>query len=125
MYYLKKEGLEFINVKQGYTKCSIAVIDHKAVITSDYPIYRKLITLGIDVLLIESGYIRLDGYPYGFIGGTCGNLSGETIAFSGKFLNHPDRLKISNFLEKYSKKVLWLTDEIVTDIGTIINLNYQ
>jgi len=125
MYYLEKEGLEFINVKQGYTKCSIAVVDRKAVITSDYPIYKKLIELGVDVLLIEPGYIRLDGYPYGFVGGTCGNLSGETIAFSGKFLCHPDRLKISSFLKKYNKKVLWLRNENVTDIGTIINLNYQ
>ncbi len=125
MYYLKKEGLQFVNVKQGYTKCSMAIVDHNAVITSDKPMYKKLIEFGVDVLLIEPGYIRLDGYPYGFIGGTCGNLSRKTIAFSGKFLYHPEKLKILNFLKKYDKDVLWLSDENITDIGTIINLNYQ
>lgn len=125
IYYLEKEGLEFLNVKQGYTKCSIAIVDRKAVITSDYPIYKKLTEIGIDVLLIEAGYIRLDGYPYGFVGGTCGNLSREIVAFSGKFLYHPAKNEITNFLKKYNKKVLWLSDENVTDIGTIISLNYH
>jgi len=125
MYYLKKEGLQFINVKQGYTKCSMAIVDENAVITSDRPIYKKLLEFGVDVLLIEPAYIRLDGYPYGFVGGTCGNLSRKVIAFSGKFLHHPERFKIESFLSKYHKEVLWLSDENIADIGTIINLNCQ
>lgn len=122
-YYLKKENVEFINVKQGYSKCSIAIVDKKAIITSDYPIYEKLIALGIDVLLIKPGYIRLDGYDYGFIGGTCGNLSKSNIVFSGKFSKHPDEEKITKFLKKYNKKVVWLRDEEALDVGTIISLN--
>lgn len=125
LYYLKKENLKFVNINQGYSKCSMAVIDENAVITADIPIYKKLIEYGIDVLLIEPGYIRLEGYPYGFVGGTCGNLTRETIAFSGKFLYHPDQLKIFNFLKKYNKNIMWLSNENITDIGTIISLNYQ
>lgn len=123
IYYLKKEKLEFIHIKQGYTKCSMAIVDKKAIITSDYPIYEKLTALGIDVLFINPGYIRLDGYDYGFIGGTCGNLSKRDIVFSGKFSRHPEEEKIIKFLKKYNKKVIWLNNEEAIDVGTIISLN--
>lgn len=122
-YYLKRENLELIHVKQGYTKCSMAIVDNKAIITSDYPIYEKLKDLGIDVLFISPGYIRLDGYDYGFIGGTCGNLSKKHMIFSGKISQHPDKEKILNFLKKYNKKVIWLDNEEIIDVGTIISLN--
>ena len=124
-FYLKKEGLEFINVKQGYTKCSMAIIDENAVITADYPIYEKLKKIGFDTLLIEPGFIQLEGYTYGFIGGTCGNLSKEEMVFSGKFIDHPDKAKILSFLKKYNKKILWLSNTKVQDIGTIISLYFQ
>ena len=53
-------------------------------------IYKKLTRYGIDVLLIRPGYIELPGYPYGFIGGTNGNLSKDIIVFSGSLKEHPD-----------------------------------
>ncbi|MBZ2175596.1 hypothetical protein K8M07_10150 [Schnuerera sp. xch1] len=124
-YYLKKENLEFIHVEQGYTKCSIAIISNKAIITADYPIYRKLTKLGIDSLLIEPGYIKLEGYPYGFIGGTCGNISKESIVFSGKLIEHPDRFKIIKFLKKYKKDIIYLSNDIIRDIGSLISLYCQ
>lgn len=124
-FYLKKENLEFIHVKQGYTKCSMAIVDENAVITADFPIYKKLKELGFDTLLIEPGFIQLEGHTYGFIGGTCGNLSKEEIIFSGKFMDHPDEEKIIHFFKKYNKKILWLTNTKVQDIGTIISLYCQ
>ena len=41
-FYLKKEGLEFININQGYTKCSMAIVDENSIITADVPIYNIL-----------------------------------------------------------------------------------
>ncbi len=124
-YYLKKENLEFININQGYTKCSMAIVDDKSIITADYPIYKKLSDLGFDVLLIQSGYIELKGYPYGFIGGVNGNPSKDTIMFSGRLNEHPDCEKIFKFLKKHNKKVIWLSDKKVIDVGTIITLYCQ
>lgn len=121
-YYLKKENLDLVHIEQGYTKCSMAIIDEKAIITADRPIYKNLIDLGFDVLLIEPGYIDLKGYPYGFIGGTCGNLSKNNIMFSGEFLKHPEKRKMINFLKKYKKRVFWLSNKNIIDIGTIISL---
>lgn len=122
IYYLKKQGLELINIKQGYSKCSMAVVDEKAIITSDYPIYEKCIKLGIDALLIKSGYIKLEGFDYGFIGGTCGNLSKRDIALSGKLNSHPDSKKIYKFIKKNKKNLIFLSDDEIIDLGTIISL---
>jgi len=124
-FYLKKENVELIHVKQGYTKCSMAVINKKAVITADIPIHEKLREMGIDSLLIEPGFVKLEGYPYGFIGGSCGNLSKDEIIFSGKFTNHPDRKKILAFLKKHNQKILWLSNTMIEDIGTIFSLYCQ
>ena len=124
-FYLKKEGLEFIDIKQGYTKCSMAIVDENSIITSDYPIYKKLKNLGFNLLLIKPGYIKLEGHIYGFVGGTCGNLSKEEIIFSGKFVDHPEREKILYFIEKRNKKIIWLTNDNIQDIGTIISLYCQ
>lgn len=120
---LKKQGLNLINVKQGYSKCSMAIVDEKAIITSDNGIYEKIIQNGIDSLLIQPGSIVLKGYNYGFIGGTCGNLSRNEIVFSGCIDYHPDSKKIKKFLKKYNKKYYSLNRKALLDIGTIITLN--
>lgn len=124
-YYLKKENVEFIHVNQGYTKCSMVIVDERSIITADYPIYKKLTNLGIDVLLVQSGHIKLKGYTYGFIGGATGNLSKEDIMFSGRLDKHPDKERIFNFLKKYKKRIVWLSNENLIDIGTIISLYCQ
>lgn len=124
-YYLKKENVEFIHVNQGYTKCSMVIVDERSIITADYPIYKKLTSLGIDVLLVQSGHINLEGYTYGFIGGATGNLSKEDIMFSGRLDKHPDKERIFNFLKKYKKRIVWLSNENLIDIGTIISLYCQ
>lgn len=123
MYYLKRKGLELINIEQGYTKCSMAIIDENALITSDYPLYRQLTSCGIDVLLIHPGNIDLKGFNYGFIGGSCGNLSKDTIVFTGELKFHPDAVKIEKFIKKYNKKILILSNDKIIDLGTIICLN--
>ena len=124
-FYLKKENIQLVHVNQGYAKCSMAIIDEKAIITSDYPIYKKLTELGIDTLLIKPGNIKLEGYSYGFIGGSTGNLSKKDIMFSGKLDNHPDRERIIKFLKKYKKRIVRLSNEKIIDIGTIISLYCQ
>lgn len=122
-FYLKKENLEFVNVNQGYSKCSLCIIDEISGITSDTMMYEKLSELGYNILLIKPGYINLENEKYGFIGGTSGNYSNDTIFFSGKFNKHPDYDKIISFIVKLNKKIFYLSDGDIIDIGTIINLN--
>lgn len=124
-YYLKKEKLDLIDIKQGYSKCSMAIVGNNAIITEDYPIYKKLLNYGINVLLINPGHIELPGYPYGFIGGATGKLSKDSFMFSGKLDDHPDKVKMVSYVKKYNKNIIWLSDEKIIDIGTIISLYCQ
>lgn len=122
-YYLKKQNLELINVNQGYTKCSIAIVGQNDIITSDTFIDKTLKKLGINCLKIEPGYIFLENQNYGFIGGCTGNISNKEVLFSGGLDEHPDKEKIEDFVYSLNKKIVYLSKENVNDIGTIISLN--
>lgn len=123
IYYLKKENLELINVNQGYTKCSIAIVGKKEIITSDTFIDERLRSEGIKSLLIKPGNIILKNQEYGFIGGCTGNISNDEVILSGSLNSHPDKEKIKKFLFDLNKKVVYLSKEAIEDIGTIIALN--
>ena len=117
--------LELIDCRQGYAKCSIAIIDRDAIITSDSNIAKKATERGIAVLQISPGHITLDGYPYGFIGGCCMKTAADTIAFTGTLDEHPDKDRIENFLINRNMKIDYLTQEKIFDIGSFILLSEE
>jgi hypothetical protein len=117
---LEEKRLKLINVNQGYSKCSICIVNEKAIITSDRGIAGKLEKYDIDVLLIKSGYIDLPGLDYGFIGGTSGLIENKKMFFSGDIREHPDFEMIKKFLEKYSVGFDIVEDKKLIDIGSII-----
>ncbi len=117
---LKKTSAKLINVKQGYTKCSIAVVDNNSIITSDRGIYAGARREGVDALLIRPGHIKLEGFEYGFIGGCCGKIGDSLIAFAGDPAIHSDWMIMSKFLKKRGITVLPLFKGPLMDIGTII-----
>ena len=125
VYYLKKQGIELINVKQGYSKCSVTNVGEKAVITADKSIYNGLKVRGIDTLLIKEGFISLPGLDYGFIGGSTGHLSPSELAFSGEYIEHPSFNEVSSFLKKNKVKPIILSSKIIIDIGSIIAFKYN
>jgi len=118
----EKLGINILNVKQGYTKCSICVVDKNALITSDYGIYNAISTTHIDCLLIASGGIELPCMNYGFIGGTSGFISEAEIGFYGDILKHKSFNEINSFIIKYGKKAFNLSKNIIRDFGTLIPL---
>ncbi len=109
-----------VNVNQGYSKCSVCVLSRSAVITSDTGIHKAAVMHGIEALLISPGFIELPGYNTGFIGGACGKLDADTIAFTGKLNNHPDKDRIENYISKLGLKIVYLTDRPCFDIGSIL-----
>lgn len=111
-----------INVKQGYTKCSCSVISDNAIITSDVGIYNELKKYPIDVLGISAKDILLPHLNYGFIGGTCGLINENTIAFFGDYNLHPYGLDIKKFLIKHDVKPLFLSHKPLIDRGSILTL---
>ena len=118
--YSNKSRMSIINVNQGYTKCSSAVINENALITSDESIYKSCIKSHIDVLKISHGYIDLKGYDYGFIGGTCGLIAKDILAFCGDISLHKDYKNIKAFAASYNISLLSLSNEKLYDIGGIL-----
>lgn len=120
--FCKENHYNIINVKQGYTKCSTAIVNSNALITADNGIYKACTNAEIDVLKIDCGYINLYGYNYGFIGGCCGKLSKNILAFTGKVSQHKNYSDIKCFLHNYKIDILELSNKPLVDIGSIIPL---
>ena len=117
-----KSGLEIIFVNQGYTKCSICILNENAIITDDKSIYTAAQNFLNDVTFISKGSIRLKGMNYGFIGGCTGKLSKNEIAFSGRIESHDNHNDIYDSLIRNNITAAELTDGPLEDIGSIIPL---
>lgn len=120
--YAYKSGHEIIFVNQGYTKCSICILNENAVITDDKSIYTATQNFLNDVTFISKGSVRLEGMNYGFIGGCTGKLSKNEIAFSGRIDSHDNQNDIYDSLIRNNIKAVELTDRPLEDIGSIIPL---
>lgn len=135
---IDKLGYGKIDVKQGYSNCSIAVIDDNSCITSDMGIAKILMDKGIDVLYVYEPDIKLLKrtnpketnqnrmyFEYsdmqGFIGGAMGVIDDEVIIFGdiNKFLNSE---KIIKFIESKGKKIKSFDSEDIIDYGGIITI---
>ncbi len=112
---------QIINVKQGYAKCSVCIIDDDAIITSDIGITDKAKKAGIDTLTVTPGHVHLDGYDCGFIGGASGLYRG-TVYFCGNIDRHPDADAIRAFCQKHGKEAVSLSSEELFDVGTLFFL---
>ncbi|QAT49690.1 hypothetical protein EQM14_07840 [Caproiciproducens sp. NJN-50] len=116
------KGIKIIEVRQGYTKCSTAVVDEHSIITSDDGIATAAFKAGLEVLKIQPGHIRLPGYSYGFIGGCCGLIGRNRMAFAGNPNSHPDFCRIKEFLDRREIEVIILSKDSLLDIGGMIPL---
>lgn len=125
---LKENEYELINVEQGYTNCSIAVIDNSSVITTDKKIAEKLVANNFSVLLLDyTPDIKLkDEYGNyssmtGFIGGAIGKVDNNIIVFGD--LDKIDRdNKIRKFIESRNLKLIDFKGLDVIDYGGIVEL---
>jgi len=120
--HAKKRGKKLINVRQGYAKCSVCVLDETHIITADKSIAEAAQNSGIEVLMIEPGFFELPGYDYGFIGGSCFKCSAGTIAFTGNLEGHPNMENILQFINNLGIKVVYLTNKRCFDVGSILPL---
>lgn len=108
-----------INVKQGYTKCSTAIVSRNSIMTSDKTIAKALSKENIDVLLLPPGDILLPGLNYGFIGGCCGLLDENSMAFYGDLNYYAFGQEVMDFLKKYDVKPIFLRKGKLIDRGSL------
>lgn len=116
----KNRNMKLIDVRQGYTKCSIVVVDETSIITYDEGIAKACSPFDdLDVLLVSPGFVRLDGFDTGFIGGASGRI-GDEVIFNGDLSGHPDFARIVEFIESRGLKCKWFEEYPLTDIGSIL-----
>lgn len=120
--YYQSMGVEAVNINQGYAKCSVCIVDNNSIITADKSIAAAVKARGADVLIIQSSGILLDGFDTGFIGGCCGLLAPDKLAFSGMISRHSDYIQIRSFCAARGVEPVELTNLPLKDIGGIIPL---
>lgn len=116
---MKNSGYNIIDVNQGYTKCSVVPVSANALITDDDSIFAECVKHGIDVLKISKGSVVLQGFDYGFIGGTAGLISEKEMLFNGDITNHSDYEAIDLFFKKYGINAISFKKKL-EDIGSLI-----
>ena len=124
---LINQGYELINTTQGYTNCSIAVIDDNSAIVTDKGLYKILEKHGIDVLYLKENLdiklLKNDGYSErkGFIGGAISRI-GDKIIISGD-LNKIDKDgKIRKFINRKKLEIVEFENLDVIDYGGIVEV---
>lgn len=125
---IQKENMKMININQGYSNCSIAVIDEKSVIVTDKKIAEKLIENNIDVLLIEEKIdiklLKNDGTyssMNGFIGGSIARIQNKVIVF-GDITKIDKEGKIQKFIQKRNLEIIDFKGLDVIDYGGIVTV---
>lgn len=121
--WLEKTGKKLIPVKQGYAKCSIAIVNSEAIITADAGIAGALEGAGLDVLKITPATsILLPGFSHGFIGGACGLISENEMVFSGSLEVFEEGEVIAEFLSKHGVRPISLSESPLLDVGSFVPL---
>lgn len=118
-------GYQCIPVRQGYTKCSVCVVDENSIITSDKMIASALTGEGMNALYINEPFVVLEGFKYGFIGGASFKISKNELAFTGVIKNEAIRKQIEYFLTDRNIEPVYLTDNEIFDIGSAIPLTEE
>lgn len=124
---LINQGYELINTTQGYTNCSIAVIDENSAIVTDKGLYKILQKHNIDVLYLEyQPEIKLlNDKAYsskkGFIGGAIARIANNIVVFGD--LNKIDSSGvIRKFISGKGLRVIEFKGLDVIDYGGIVEL---
>ncbi|MBK1468966.1 DUF6873 family GME fold protein [Parvimonas parva] len=112
---------KYIKVNQGYANCSMICFKNH-IITSDEGIYKTLKNEKINVEFVTTDGIILNGYKNGFIGGTCGFVSDDTLLFYGDVTKYKDYDIIKYIADEENVKIIFPKDEEFVDLGGIISL---
>lgn len=124
---LENQGYELINTTQGYTNCSIAVIDDNSAIVTDKGLYKILQKHGVDVLYLEYEpnikLLNINGYSNrkGFIGGVISRIGNDIVVF-GDLRKIDKNNIIRDFITKRELNIIEFKGLDVIDYGGVIEI---
>lgn len=120
---LKGKGIELVNIKQGYSRCSISILNTDAVITSDKGISKAMFGHSVSALTVEPDVnIKLGNFKNGFIGGCTGKIDSCKLVFTGNAEKLASFGLISDYMKKNKIKHISLGSGNVLDMGSVIPL---
>lgn len=139
--YLKGADFNFVQVEQGYSKCSTCVLTDDSCIVSDIGIARALIDAEVEVLYVSEPDIKLlkrtntifideerMRFEYsdmsGFIGGAMVRLGDEVILF-GDAANLVNGSKIQKFIESKGLKFHDFKGLDIIDYGGVVEVEKE
>lgn len=122
---LQHQGYKLINTTQGYTNCSIVVIDDTSAIVTDKGLYKILQKHNIDVLFLryepDIKLLNKEGYSKrkGFIGGVISRIDNKVFV-SGDLNKIDINGQIREFIEKRKLEIVEFKGLDVIDYGGIV-----
>lgn len=125
---VENENLNKIQISQGYSNCSIAVISKNSAIVNDFTIADCLIRDNIDVLCLgyipdiklykdEKSYSKMKG----FIGGAIARIDNKIVVF-GDLQKIDKSGEIKRFIEKYKLEIIDFKGLDVIDYGGVVEI---
>ena len=112
-----------INVKQGFTRCSILPFKNNSFITSDEGICKTLNEYKFDYLYVNPSDIVLHGHKNGFFGGCCGVYENK-IFIIGSLKYFLEGEKVKDFINKNGGEIIELYDGPLFDGGSILFIDF-
>ena len=118
---------ELIDTTQGYTNCSIAVIDNNSAIVSDKGLYQILRSHGIETLLVSNNLdiklLNKNRYSdkKGFIGGCIARINDSIVVF-GELSKIDIDGKIKTFISNRKLNIIEFKGIDVIDYGGLIEI---
>ena len=116
------DNYTLISVNQGYSKCSVLVIDEESIITADNGIAEMSKKTGLNVLTVNQTEVSLKGYPNGFIGGIGGKLEKSILGIAGEIKYLSNNKEIIHFCRNCGVYIERICGGKIKDIGGIIPL---
>jgi len=109
----------FINVKQGFTRCSLMPLKDDNFITSDRGIEKTLRQNGIKCHYFTPNEVVLPDLPYGFIGGCMGEYR-DKIFITGSLKYHSQGGEIEELFKRLGYQIVELYDGKLFDVGGLL-----
>lgn len=123
--FIEQNNYVKINVKQGYTGCSVIAVGENAILTADQGIIKRVKKeTQLDTALVSQKEVELKGFSHGFIGGIAGSsLKSNKIWINGDVSLHSQKEEIRDFIKKHNIEYYDVKNKSLKDIGGILVWN--
>lgn len=114
-----------INTRQGYSRCSCAYVGNDAFVTEDIGIAELLVSQGKKVFYRKHSNVFLEGFEYGFIGGTLSLIhhhEGDILLISGDLSQYHFGNDLKSFLLAQKVSFECIGNGPLMDRGSIMEI---